>query len=372
MHWRHKMRIYWDVTKVSKNRVFSGLNRVSQRLRQALSEAGEEVIPVAWSLRNSTYLCFPSREPIHPTTRDVFVTPELFSEHERPGANAWVQRFKGRCFAVFHDAIPLKFPEFTWPKSVARHPFYLKDLAAYDGVLANSQHSCEELLAYWDWLGIQANATVSTIPLGADFSRDPRVLTSHPNSPILQLLMVGILEPRKNHDVVLSAMEILRTQGKAVQLSIVGRVNPHFGKPVLRRIETLIRRGLPIRFHRQVEDSELVRLYEQADLTLFPSRVEGNGLPVIESLWRGIPTIASSIPPHLEHASRGGGIRIVNPMDASHLAATLDQFIDQPETLADLKTQALQHDLPTWKDSARVTLDALRNRAQPRRTSSQT
>lgn len=368
MHWPHKMRIYWDVTKVSKNRVFSGLNRVSQRLRQALSEAGEEVIPVAWSLRNSTYLHFPSRELLHPTTKDVFVTPELFSEHERPGVNAWVQRFKGRCFAVFHDAIPLKFPEFTWPKSVARHPFYLKDLTAYDGVLANSQHSLEELLGYWDWLGVRPKATVTPIPLGADFSRDPRATTAHANSNVLQLLMVGILEPRKNHDVVLSAMEILRTQGKAVQLSIVGRVNPHFGKPVLRRIETLIRRGLPIRFHRQVEDSELVRLYEQADLTLFPSRVEGNGLPVIESLWRGIPTIASPIPPHLEHAQRGGGIRIVEPMDASHLAAALDAFIDKPEALADLKTQALQHDLPTWKDSAQATLKALRSREGNRQT----
>jgi len=354
-----KMRIYWDITKMSKNRVFSGLNRVSERLQQAIRSQNVEVIPVAWSVRNTRYLAYPSRKTIRLRSEDIFITPELFSEHERVGVNKWVKTCTGKCVAIFHDAIPLKHPEFTWPKSVARHPFYLKDLAHYDLILANSEYSRNELLDYWKWLELKKTPPVKTIPLGADFAGDARVSNPKTSSDTLHLLMVGILEPRKNHDVVLSAIEILRTQGKAVQLSIVGRVNPHFGQDVQQRIETLIRSGLPIRYHRQVEDDELLELYSRADLSIFPSVVEGNGLPVIESLWRGIPTITSPIPPHLEHARNGEGILVVDPMDATHLASALDALIVSKERLKALQTAALTHKLPTWNDSATTALDSI-------------
>jgi glycosyltransferase involved in cell wall biosynthesis len=353
------MRLYWDITKASKNRVYSGLNRVSQRLQRALEQAGCRIVPVAWSTRNRAYLEYPSREPIAPTARDAFVTSELFSEHERPGVGVWMETCRCPCLAIYHDAIPLKHPEFTWPQSVARHPYYLKELAGFDAVLANSEHSRKELLAYWQWLNLASVPPVRTIPLGADFAGDTRVATLSPEPGLFHLLMVGILEPRKNHDVVLSALEILRTQGKQVQLSIVGRMNPHFGKPVVKRIEALIERGLPIRYHRQVDDVELLELFQKATLTLFPSLAEGNGLPVIESLWRGVPTVASPIPPHMEHAARGGGVLIVDPMEPAQLAAAIDVLMDEPGRLRSLREAALQHQVPTWADAARATLAVL-------------
>ena len=355
------MRIYWDITKMAKNRVYSGLNRVSQRLQEALKSEGHKIVPVAWSLKNSQYLTFPSRVPLKKEATDVFITPELFSDLERPGVNQWVKNFAGKSFAIFHDAIPLKHPEFTWPKSVARHPSYMKDLANYDGVLANSDYSRKELESYWSWLEIEKPNPVIAIPLGADFAGKERVTKVRPTPQTIHLLMVGILEPRKNHEVVLNAIEILRTQGKDVQLSIVGRVNPHFGKAIYKRIETLIRRGLPIRYHRQIEDAELVQLYNKADVTLFPSLVEGNGLPVIESLWRGIPSIASPIPAHFEHAEKGGGVVILDPMNSTQLASTIDSIIDDPEKLQSLQKEAIQHTLPTWSDSAEAVIKAIKS-----------
>ena len=355
------MQIYWDITKMSKNRVFSGLNRVSQCLKQALEAEGHTLTPVAWSVKNTRYLTYPERDPIVPGPPDVFITPELFSDHERLGVNDWVKNCQGKCIAIFHDAIPLKHPEFTWPKSVSRHPYYLKDLLHYDLILANSEHSRSELEGYWQWLGVDRIPPVVAIPLGADFAGDsPR----HPRCELHQRPSICswsvFWNPARITRSCSAPWRSWRTQGKNVQLSIVGRINPHFGKPVFRRIETLIRSGLPIRYHRQIEDEELVQLYRRADLTLFPSLVEGNGLPIIESLWRGIPTLASPIPPHLEHAEKGGGVLIVDPMDAAHLAAAIDSIIESPGLLKSLQTEALAHSLPTWKDSANATLTAIR------------
>ena len=59
-----------------------------------------------------------------------------------------------RTLAVFHDAIPLKHPQETWPKSVARHPSYMRLLGKFSRVLAVSASSRAELQAYWSWLGL--------------------------------------------------------------------------------------------------------------------------------------------------------------------------------------------------------------------------
>jgi hypothetical protein len=69
----------------------------------------------------------------------------LFSEEERPGFTAWLEARPCRAAAIFHDAIPLKLPQITWPRSVARHPGYLKLLAQFDRIWAVSAASREEL-----------------------------------------------------------------------------------------------------------------------------------------------------------------------------------------------------------------------------------
>ena len=60
-----------------------------------------------------------------------------------------------------------------------------------------------------------------------------------------------------------------------------------------------------------------------------PSTYEGYGLPVAESLARGLPTIASDIPPHREVA--GEAALYFEPGDASALARTLERLAGDGE-----------------------------------------
>lgn len=347
------MRIFWDITKTSKNKVYSGLNRVSAKLRESLVRKGCSIHRVEWAPTRRSFRDPNTRELVKILEQDVFITPELFCENERMGFTAWLEQCKGTCAAIFHDAIPLKFPEFTWPKSVARHPYYLKELVGFDFIFANSDYSRQELLDYWSWLNLIKAPPVHTIPLGADFSGSERMLVNTPvEGRALQLLMIGILEPRKNQEVVLDAIEMLHAKRLCFQLFMVGRVNPHFGKPIQKRIEKLIQKGLPLQYFQQISDAALLNLYHNTDLTLFPSRTEGNGLPIIESIWHGKPSIASPIPPHLEHAKGGEGVIVVDPMNASTLASVLEQYITDPSFLKKSTEAAHLHNLPTWDESA--------------------
>ncbi len=341
--------IFWDITKTVKAKAYSGLTRVSRRLLEALNAEGVQVQSCRWSAKRGQPMAVDGSVP---GKGDCWITPELFSEEENPGLERWLGETAATTVALYHDAIPLRHPEFTWPKSVARHPFYMKLLACCDGVLANSEASRSELLAYWEWAGIGRMPPVEAIPLGADFLGDSRVVAASPEvcRPV-RLLMTGILEPRKNHALVLDACALLSKWNVPWELDLVGRVNPHFGKPILQRIKAWVREGALLRYHGQVSDLALRALYRETHLTLFPSLAEGNGLPVIESMWQGKPCLCSPLPCHREHADMGG-MRLIEPMHAMRLAEEIRRYQEDGAFRAALASELLSRSLPTWKESA--------------------
>ncbi|MCG8526680.1 MAG: glycosyltransferase [Opitutales bacterium] len=355
------MRIFWDTTKTGNARVQSGLNRVSRKLQEACSDLGTEIIPVVWESKKKTFVSASEKSILRLEKRDIFLTSELFSENERIGVDEWIEDCPAKTAAIFHDAIPLKYPEFTWPKSVARHPFYMKLLIRFDIVIANSESSANELKDYWNWLGIENQPPVSPIPLGADFQGEKRPAQEYECSTPLKILMVGIIEPRKNYDTALDAFELLDEQKILAELCIVGRTNPHFGKPIEKRIKAMIKRRLPLRYFPKASDELLRQLYSETHLTLFPSKAEGNGIPIMESLWFGKPAIANGIPPHLEHAKRGGGVKIIDQIDAAKLADCIESFSSNPSDLEELAKTAAKHPVPSWKQSAECLLAILKN-----------
>ncbi|MFT3829766.1 MAG: glycosyltransferase [Opitutaceae bacterium] len=297
--------------------------------------------------------------PIMPSKDDWVFTPELFSEEERPGFSAWLAQPGCHTAAVYYDAIPLRFPQTTWPHSVARHPGYMKLLASFERVLAISETSRAELEQYWAWGGLPTRAQVIAFPLGADGSGRPRARNRERPGGTPALLMVGILEPRKNQTLLLDAAEVLWAEGLDFSVHLVGRVNPHFGKPVERRARALALRRPQLRYHGPLADDEVNALAERCLAGVFPSRAEGNGLPVIEALWSGLPCLCSDIPALREHASAGGCLTLSSD-DVAEWTAGLRRVLTDSRLVEELGRGALNRALPTWRDSAGAVLAALR------------
>jgi len=292
---------------------------------------------------------------------DWLLTGELFSEEERPGFREFLRTAPGRKAAIFHDAIPLKLPHITWPHSVARHPGYLKLLASFDRIWAVSQASREELLGFWRWLGLTKVPAVDVLALGADFDGAPRVMSGPPGEGPLAvpyLLSVGILEPRKNQVRLLEACEDLWTEGLRFELRLVGRVNPHFGAPVVARIRALRQRFPSLHHQSGADDAAVARLYAGARATAFPTLAEGCGLPLLESLWRGVPCVGSDLPALRENAA-GGGCLLVGVDDQTAWREALRQILTDDLLLARLVEEARTRALPTWAEAARTVRVAL-------------
>jgi glycosyltransferase involved in cell wall biosynthesis len=336
--------IFFDVTKSSAIRHRSGLARLSERLRE---ELGVDAQAASWKdVRDRA------------KADDWFVTTELFSEAERPGFTEFLDRRTCRTAAIFADAIPMKHPQITWPQSVARHPSYLKLLGRFEKVWAISHASCAELTGYWKWLGLERTPNVQMLPLGADLRRVPRARTAT-SAERRGLLCVGILEPRKNQRFLLEVCEELWTSGMTFDLHIVGRVNPHFGAPVVAQIKSLQKRFSGLHYHEAARDEVLAELYGSVRATVFPTIAEGCGLPLLESLWHGVPCVCSDLPVLRENTEGGGCIAVV---ENSHAAWTeaLRMVLQDDTVHARLTKEALERDLPRWSEAAQRLRDGLR------------
>jgi len=342
--------IYFDTTNTRRARHHSGLVRVSRRLLSAL---GGEARSVYW--KNGRWLTDDGAAPVEFAAEDWLLTAELFSEDERPGLGAFIAQKSVRTAAIFHDAIPLRLPHVTWPKSVARQVPYMELLARFDRVLAVSAASRQELAGFWRWQGRVGQPEVTAITLGADFDGAPRAANGPGDGG---LLCVGILEPRKNQLFLLKVCAELWRAGADFDLHVVGRVNPHFGKPIECELRRVKREFPRLHYHTAIGDDALAELYARAKATVFPTIAEGCGLPLLESLWRGVPCVASDLPSLRENAG-GGGCVLLPVNDQPAWVAALGRIVkgDAGKTLA---TEAATRPLPRWSDTAAEVVAALK------------
>ena len=348
----HK-KIYWDATKTGNPRYpASGMKQVANRLFAELEATCWDIRQVYWHKRAQHFFDSKTKMPI--LEEAPLITPEIFSESGRQGILDWLKQYKGHKIAIFYDAIPLRFPEITWPQSVARHPEYMKMLGThFDQVLSISEASQEELHNYWNWLELKNRPITQPLQLGADLHFQLRYTNLDKEvKPPWQLIMVGILEPRKNHLLAIEACEKLHAEGIHLHLHIAGRLNPHFGDPIHERIMDAQRKGLPITWHKSPEKNFVLKLYRTSHLCLFPSMAEGCGLPVLESLWMGTPVLAANIPSVLENANYGG-VQLFEGNQGNDFENKLRNLLKVPSSLQTLTQQAQQAKLPVWRNTAR-------------------
>ncbi len=349
--------IYYDITKMGAAKHRSGLTRVSGRLQE---EFGGTVTPVTWNAAQRAFVTAAGPAADFAPT-DWLLTVELFSDAERAGFGDFVAKRPCRLAAMFHDAIPLRWPHITWPQSVQRHPSYMKTLAGFDRVLAISEASRADLEGFWRWQGVAVRAGVQVVALGADFDGSHRrqrdaMIPTRSGRPVL--LCVGIVEPRKNQTFLLDVAERLWRDGVDFELHIVGRVNPHFGPPFAARMKALQAREPRFQFHAAARDRELAALYARARAVAFPTIAEGCGLPLLESLWRGVPCVCSDLPVLRENADAGGCL-IARTNDADDWAGKIRVVLTDDAENRRLQTAAMARELPRWRETATAILKAL-------------
>lgn len=288
------------------------------------------------------------RRPVLPPASGL-ICPELFSAKVASRLPGLLAAVPGPRVAIFYDAIALKFPELTPAGTVARFPAYLRELLMFDGIAAISEDSATCLRDYWRWLGVSDAPPVHAIPLAIDRAHaDPSPVPAAGDAPP-RLLCVCTIEGRKNHLALLEACETLWREGLSFELQLIGMARADTAGTALARIHSLQRAGRPLLFRGSVPEAELHAAYRQCAFTVYPSLIEGFGMPVLESLQHGKPCVCSGAGA-LGESARGGGCVPLDSVDATTLADTLRRLLRHPAELSALVAAARTRPLKTWPE----------------------
>jgi len=161
-------------------------------------------------------------------------------------------------------------------------------------------------------------------------------LHSHLNAfglPEQFVLYVGTIEERKNLHRLVAAMAELR-----IPLVAVGQKTDYYSK-----VESALKgTWLENHFHHlsNVTQQQLAALYQKARLFVYPSRYEGFGIPIIESLHSGTPVITGM--GCLQEAAGPGGIS-VDVMNVDALTVAIQNTLNNEELLNYLRLAGLEH-----------------------------
>lgn len=260
---------------------------------------------------------------------DLLVLPDAYWARKEIWPAVQQARAQG-CFvvSVVHDVIPLTHPQFVGERRTRRFADYLRNLAiSSDHILCISQTVRQELertlpellssmnsssMNSGDSQSLDTNSgdlnycrSYGVFPLGAEFAetqgpvrREVQELFSH-SSADNPYVTVAALDPRKNHRYLLDAFERLWMRDPHRKLCLIGRVGSRC-EDIVERIALYQRQGRPLFAFHDLSDAELQFCYRHCRGVIFPSIVEGFGLPIVEALWHGQPTLVSDTPIHRE------------------------------------------------------------------------
>ncbi len=169
--------------------------------------------------------------------------------------------------------------------------------------------------------------------------------------PERYLLHVGNRAEHKNVDLLFRAFRALAERDPDLHLVLTGAGLPD-------EADRLRELGIADRTRvLKLSDEDLPAAYRNAQAFVFPSRYEGFGLPLIESMAAGCPTVISDTPALLEVA--GDAADVVGPDDLDGTVAALERLLGDREH-ADARRAAGRRRAKefSWHRTAELTADA--------------
>ena len=225
----------------------------------------------------------------------IYVNVSHEGLHQPATLQRLVARRKLAPIYLVHDLIPIDHPEYVRPGYAARHVARIEAISTTAAAtIVNSQQTKRDLLKHVERHHGGMDG-VFVAPLGVDRRFAPQKVNDLESEPYF--LIIGTIEPRKNHLFMLQVWRALvqKLGAAAPKLVIVGRRGWE-NENVIDMIERCDQISDHVIECGRVPDAVLHRLMIGARGVLFPSFAEGYGLPLVEGLSCSVPVICSDLP----------------------------------------------------------------------------
>lgn len=319
-------------------------------------------------------------QPVQFCSRDLVLLPDAYWVNRLRGsvwpATLQVRENGGVVATILYDLIPLTHPQFVGLKRRDAFLDYLKQAARHsDLLLAISNTVRDQVENYLPTITEPTDQfcrDIRSFQLGAELCNvsgkvrdevrqlfgegvDNDAQHGSAGSGVVQppYLMVATFDPRKNHDYLIDAFELLWESRPDLKLCLVGRIGSRCDATV-ERIISHPRLNTSLFLFSDLSDAELHHCYAHARGVVFPSIVEGFGLPIVESLWFGKRTFVSDTPIHREV-----GLDDCCYFNLAHPHSLVKELLTWEATLgADHQTASIDPSRPvrrpvTWRECTR-------------------
>lgn len=179
------------------------------------------------------------------------------------------------------------------------------------------------------------------------------------------VLFTGSFDIRKNHRKLIEAYSMISPELRRThQLVMVGNGFPWMYEMLRQHGAQFGVDTSDIIFTGRVDDDELRELYSLAAAFVFPSLREGFGLPILEAMACGVPTIGSKTTSMPEVLGRTDVT--FDPADAGDIARVLQRVLSDEDFRADIAAHAVSHAKRfSWARSAATALDFIERCSRP-------
>lgn len=265
----------------------------------------------------------------------------------RPAVFDAIETVENHEIVVFiHDLIPITRPEFSKPEVSARFTAdMLRVSARADKVIYNSEATRQEAESWFAKVGRVPEGLVAHLGLGPLApGSTPCAATEPPH-----FTAIGTIEPRKNHALLLSLwQEFNRTlpPAEVPVLHIIGRRGWN-NDSVFDILDNDPMMGVTVFEHPDMPDQARDALLAESRALLFPSHVEGFGLPPLEAAQLGVPVFCGENAIYQEIL---GDYPLYLPVDKPYLWAKeiLERARRLRESEAERQVRGRSVTIPDW------------------------
>jgi glycosyltransferase involved in cell wall biosynthesis len=240
-----------------------------------------------------------------------------------------------------HDVLPSLFPHFFTAEDAELYHRRMENASHLaDVIIMNSRATAQSFESRFGGAGVTGKVIVA--PLG--ISRAPDLPARQERVPSPYFVMLGTIEPRKNHRLMLDLwLELHRELGpSAPHLLVIGERGWKNGD-VIASLDQNARLHGHVRECGRVPDGAVAQLLKGARALLLPSLAEGYGLPLAEALAGGTPVLCSDIA-----VFREVGGKVPDYLEPTNTAAWHEAVLDYARPDSPRREAQIRR-LSTWR-----------------------
>lgn len=299
---------------------------------------------------------------VNPQAGDIYLNIDLqyTSQYLKGNLLENLKRRKTKTVYLVFDILPILLPQY-FPKNISElHLRWCKIAIQSDRIICISKKGMSDLVKFFKNETIN-NKIVHVYP-GADFSNKLEYKFTKKNMEIdstIRFIMVGTIEPRKNHINVLKVFKKLWDRNQKVQLTLIGKEGWNV-KELTQEIRALeVDYPGKLNWFQSASDSELIGMLSKSDCLIQASIDEGFGIPIMEAAFIGLNLILNDIEIFREIAGEGAYFVDFVNSNSEEMIYQILKWIELFKKNSHPKSDLIKTSL--WRDSSQEILEKVIN-----------